>query len=409
MRPIVSRVLLQLALFVFHGAVLASICLSETLTKHDSTSAATEIRIDPAAASGGTDAMLFDSIVYIPLETNEHSAFSIISQMEVTNSYYIILDGGMNSLFFFNRDGSFSHKIDKNNKNEPFKSVNRFTVDRFGNIVSFKDFMTSYAYTFGLDGGFIDVTESDSTVSFRDFTLFNEFRICYHPRYSTSDDDRARFENIARYDTTTGELLGAYLPVDSTLKSINLFGVPKYFYSSGEKRLLFTQPYDYTIYEFDANAVPHERFKIILPLLNTLPSDFLTNPIYYGKWRDYLSASRSVIYSIREVYLSGDWLSFYTSPSIQGSAFLYNLATYEVFNLKETEDSALGLPVTEHGKFVLAVDEGALISEVSFLALKRRYEETPRSTRKNLFPEHLNVLMESEAHNPILRLSYLKQ
>lgn len=408
MRPKVSRVLHRLTLVMLHGAALSGICLGEYQIKYDSTTV-TEIRIDPAIAPGGVDAMLFDSIDYIPLETNEQSAFSIISQLEVTESYYIILDGRMNSLFFFNRDGSFSHKIDKNNKSEPFTRVSRFSVDKSGNTISLKDLMTPYAYTFALDGNFINATESDGTASFRDFTLFNGFRICYHPLNPIGKDDRAHFENIIRYDAATGELLGAYLPVDSTLKNVNLFGVPKYFYPSDEKSLLFTQPYDYTIYEFDTNAVPHERFKIILPLQNTLPFDFLTNPLYHGKWRDYLRANRSVIYSIRDVYLSGDWLSFYTSPSIQGSAFLYNLDTYELINLKETMDSALGLPVTEFGKCILAVDGRALISEVSFLALKKQYEEAPRQKRNELFPKSLNVLMESESHNPILRLSYLKQ
>ncbi|MEC3880925.1 6-bladed beta-propeller [Parapedobacter sp. 10938] len=412
MRPKVSKTLHRLILFVFHGAFLSSICLGESLTKQDSTAAVTEIRVDLAAATGGVDAVLFDSIAYIPLETNEHSAFSNISQLEVTDGYFIILDKRINSFFFFHRDGSFSHKIDKNNENEPFKSVDKFAIDRSRGVLSFRDTWAPHGpYTFGLDGSFIEVAEWDSMVSFRDFTLFNGFKICYQPRshHSETDDDRAHFENIVRYDARTGERLGAYLPVDSTRKNTDLFGVSKYFYRSDQNRLLFTQPYDYAIYEFDTNAVPHERFKIILPRFNTLPFDFLTNPEYHGKWRDYLKANKSVIYSIRDVYLSGNWLSFNTSPSIKRSAFLYNLNTYELFNLKETEDSALGLPVTENFRPILAVDHGALISEVSFVALKKQYEETPRPQQRDLFPQNLNVLMKKESHNPILRLSYLKQ
>ena len=398
----------QTTLFVFHWAVLLNVCLGNYV-QQDSTIQAIEIRIDPAAVVGGVDATLFDSITYIPLETNKHSEFSTITQLEVTKNHYIILDRTLNTLFFFNRDGSFSHKIDKNNENAPFGSLREFALDRSKNILAFRDTRTPYTYTFGLDGDLQEVVERK--MSFRNFALFNGFEVCYHPLYFNNRNDGTHFDNIIRYDARTDEHLGSYLPVDSARKNVHLLSSSssKNFYQSDAGYLLFTQPYDYTIYEFDSIAVPHKRYTVILPLANTVPADFLSNPTYHGKWRDYLSSNRALIYSIRDVYVSGDWLTFYTSPSIRGSAFLYNLATYELFNLKETKDSILGLPVTEYGQPVIGVDKGALISELPFVNLKKLYEETPGPQRNDVFPQHLRALMNKESHNSILRLSYLKQ
>lgn len=257
-----------------------------------------------------------------------------------------------------------------------------------------------------MDGEFIEVEER--TVFFKAYTLFNGFKIGYIPQYADDRDDSAYFDGIVRYDTATDQPLGSYLPIDTVLKNPYSLSGGR-FYFSGDQRLLFTQHHDYTIYEFDSLAVPHALYKVVLPLANTIPADFLTNPAYHGKWRDYLHANRSLIYSIRDVYVSGDWLTFYTAPSIKSSAFLYNLATYELFNLKETKDSVLGLPITENLQPVLGTTDGALISEVPFLSLKKLYEETPSSQRSTVFPHQLLKLMKKESYNPILRLSYLKQ
>jgi hypothetical protein len=147
---------------------------------------------------------------------------------------------------------------------------------------------------------------------------------------------------------------------------------------------------------------------MVFPLQNSIPADFLTNPTYYGKWLDILRGDRRLIYSIKDVYVSGDWLTFYTFPSIKRGAFLYNLATQELFNLKETKDSDLGLSITEAFLPVLGIAKGALISHISFVSLKKLYEEMPKSKKESL-PQQLRELIKKDSHNPILRLSYFKQ
>src|SRR5690606_10616792 len=90
------------------------------------------LRIDPSSAAvGGDETELFDSVRYIILETNKESEFSTISQLEITDDQYIIFDRNLNSILFFNKDGSFHKKITARNKDIPidFKFIDRFTVD----------------------------------------------------------------------------------------------------------------------------------------------------------------------------------------------------------------------------------------------------------------------------------------
>ena len=63
-------------------------CEAKMFFRRDSVTNALDIRIDPASANGETDAILFDSIQYVPLETNRQSEFSAISQLEVYKNYY---------------------------------------------------------------------------------------------------------------------------------------------------------------------------------------------------------------------------------------------------------------------------------------------------------------------------------
>jgi len=404
MRPEIRKAVCWIALSVIYWVAPSKICVGRSLTWQDSTAKVIEIRIDPFTAVGGLSSDLFDSIRYVPLETNQQSAFSTITQLEVTDKYYVVLDARLNTIFFFNHNGKFSHKIDKNNENAPFRSLLRFSLDRTKNILEFQDSQTPYTYTFKVSGDFVNVGKE---ASFQDFALFNGFKV----RYGINDkSDSSHFASIHRYNATTDQLLGSYLPVDTVRKNVTqlLSGSTRNFYQSDARSILFTHSYDYNIYALDAQAVPHARYRMILPLQNSIPADFLTNPKYYGKWNDISRADRKLIYSINNIYVSGDWLTFYTSPSIKRSAFLYNLATQELFNLNETKDSDLGLSITQTSSAVLGIVKGALISDISFVSLKKLYEEMPKSKKESL-PQHLRELIRKASHNPILRLSHLKK
>jgi hypothetical protein len=72
-----------------------------------------KIMLDPSSGVGGTASQIYDEVDYIPLETTKESLFGEISQLQITDKYFIILDKETDAILFFNRDGSFHHKINK--------------------------------------------------------------------------------------------------------------------------------------------------------------------------------------------------------------------------------------------------------------------------------------------------------
>ncbi len=377
------------------------ICRADSRFMTDSATKTLEIRIDPASASAGADAKLFDSIRYVPLETNRKSQFLAISQLEVSKNYYIILDGNLNTLFFFRKDGSFSHKLDKDNTNMPFKSISRFAIEKTNDILSFDDHMLSRTYTLDLKSNVLVYAVRNR--NYRDYVTFNGYRLYYHL------DDDFNFVSLVRYEEQTGKRLNSYLPADTARKNVSLSESRLHFYHSDRGNMLFTRPYDYSVYGLDSVAVPYLRYRFILPLSNMLPIDFLSNAAYHNRWNEYLRLNRSIIYSIQGVYQSGSWLTFNLFPNAKGGTFLYHLSTGDLFDMRKTEDLSTGLPIVERLSPVIGIDQGALISELPFLSLKRRYEELSMSERESLLPTHLRALMSRKSHNIILRLSYLKQ
>lgn len=388
--------------FVVISLCHIGICKADLPFTTDSMTKNLEIRIDPTSANEGAAGMLFDSIRYVPLETNRQSEFSTISQLEVSKNYYIILDGNLKTFFFFRKDGSFSHKLATDSTKAPFKTISRFAIDKTNDIISFIDPMRSRRYTLDLNNNsLIHVAWAGN---YRDYISFNGYQLYYQ-----LDDLDANFTSVVRCEERTGKRLGAYIPADTARKNVLLSESKLHFYHSGKGSLFFSRPYDYSVYGFDSVAVPSLRFKFILPLANMLPEDFLSNATYYNRWQAYLRANKAVVYSIEGLYQSGNWLTFILRAYGKGGTFLYNLSTGDLFDLRKTEDPSTGLAIVEGFNPVIGSDQGALISALTFLSLKRKYENLSKSEQERLFPAHLNVLMDKKSHNTILRLSYLKQ
>ncbi|MBO9594437.1 MAG: 6-bladed beta-propeller [Niabella sp.] len=79
------------------------------------------VLLDPATAKDTTLSCIFEETEIIPLETTRQSTFGIISQLVVTNQYFIILDTDTDAVLFFNRQGKFIIKY----KNKP----NRYRIN----------------------------------------------------------------------------------------------------------------------------------------------------------------------------------------------------------------------------------------------------------------------------------------
>src|SRR6476469_787262 len=102
--------MLKLGLSISLVLTLGSLTIAQNIIAVDTTKYQT-IRLDPENAIGGNASDIFSEVTFIPLETTSESLFGSISQLEITDEYYIILDRSTNSILIFTKAGKFHSKI----------------------------------------------------------------------------------------------------------------------------------------------------------------------------------------------------------------------------------------------------------------------------------------------------------
>src|SRR6266567_3079026 len=70
-----------------------------------------KVRVNLDAAFGGRVAQYADSVTYIPLERTKESQLHSIFQLEMTDSYFVILDKDGDNILIFTRTGAFHASI----------------------------------------------------------------------------------------------------------------------------------------------------------------------------------------------------------------------------------------------------------------------------------------------------------
>ncbi|MEC3881177.1 6-bladed beta-propeller [Parapedobacter sp. 10938] len=373
-----------------------------------------ELRIASATASVASETAMFDSVRFVPLETVKASEFRQISKLLVMKDRYIILDESLDIVLLFDRNGRFINKIATNNKDlpDPFQDIYNLAVNHAERTIacSFAEPHKVVCY-FDFEGRFL--RKEDVKARIQETVFFNNLEIRYY-RYRTelTEPKDGLFPNIEVFDRKTRQRTNANLYFDTARMDYRdeLFGIKRYFYPSGQNHLFFTQPYNYTIYELLPSGILTERYRIILPLENSLPTDFLSDSSYDGHRKEYIHTNSTTkyvpnrVYYFLNVYQAGDWLTFQMTA---GNALLYHLETNDLYDFSHIELSNWGFPSTPHTRKILAVDGNALITNVDFKTIKRFYEDNPDDDRLRI--ADLKRFLQKSFRNPILQFSYLKQ
>lgn len=367
----------------------------------------TTIRIAPTSAYVISDEKLFDSVVYIPLETIKDSEFSQITQLEVSEDHFIIFDSNIQSILFFNKDGSFYKKITSNSKDLelPYKYVVRFTIDETTNLMWMEDIHSPYIFTFDIKGNFIKTIKRTSTMgkfNIHGGLIFNYYDYESNPSAIKNQSLQA---NLTVVDQQTKQVINSYLYFNPTkIDYTDLYGDWSFYRSNAD--LYFIRPYDYSIYSFDNKGTLQKLYTLILPLNHTLPSDFLTNDKLYGKRMSFTKANPDIVYTFKNVYQVKNWLTFQLSGSAHESSLLYNIASGELYDLKLLDSKKLPTDIHNVYSDILGVADNALISALYFNTLQRYYQESTKEEQRET-PNSLVDIAKRKFHNPILVMSYL--
>lgn len=254
------------------------------------------IRIDPSTARGGTASQIFESIDFIPLETNKESLFGTINQLEIADSLIFILDISSRSLYIFRKDGTFKIKIKSGG---PDKFFGFFTVDHFDKKIIIANNFTDGVLVYDFNGGFIKKITTPDRVS----SLFymGDNNLLYFLRRKVAYTETSTIKYDLNFADDNAQVKKNLHPYNTKYENgeYNVENNPINF--SGEPgSCMFSMPFDYTVYQVNDTGILC-TYKFIFPAESSLPNNFTTDSIYKGKRAKFVYANPENKQKIRSI------------------------------------------------------------------------------------------------------------
>ncbi|MGF7081393.1 6-bladed beta-propeller [Mucilaginibacter sp. UYCu711] len=382
-------------------------------TFHVDESKVIEVKIDPAQAKSNEFTSSFlDSVHYVPLQTNDESLFSEISQLEVTADKYIIWDEASNSILFFNKNGDYITKISNKDKSikQPFKKINHFAINEKKNEIVFDDRYTDQAYYYDLRGKFLRNVKKPVYIE-PAYTIAGKYQI-YYRAYNSEYLALTKMPACNIVITEDEKKFKYYLPFDTTAVDYqDTRGTNQWFFNNHHGIMNFSAPYDFNIYTIDTLTQLRKAFHIVLPDVSSLPEDFMTNARYNGKRGKYTDANRDVIYGVTDCYWFGDNLTFRLYGHSYNQMFLYNVKSQTLRSLSNyiSDKKTYMLPVAKFTIHALG-SNGELVSSISAADLfKYRLKLNGNKEWDNLLSAPLKKFFEGDnKQNPVLTVMTMK-
>lgn len=317
------------------------------------------LRIDPQNARGANVSQVFDEVRFIPLETTKESLFGSIYDLRIVQNQFILFDHDTKAVLIFAKDGKFKGKIDASKipKDDADKSKNelygyQITKENKDSVIAI--YSSKYYFYFDFNGKQIKKVLHKEAGFNRDFELADkETKI--RPFYiEKKGKDSIHYELgiLKKSKDSVG-----YFPFSIKRYQTDEFWGGTNFYDYGiPNEMFFINIYSYNLYKVTPSKLSL-AYRIIFPANNSLPGDFMTNPIYIKKRGEYFRNNPKVFYNMNNTYLVGDQL--YLQMRSWGwekelkKAIIYNLKTTEITSLQDLQPDSLSsfLPVTDAGAF----------------------------------------------------------
>jgi hypothetical protein len=328
---------------------------------------AIEIRIDMSSAQSSEHVMdCFSSVSYLPLQTTKQSAFGEISQMEITTKYYIIWDEISNCILTFNKAGEFVSKITNTDKltEVPFKKIYHFSVDEEKGQIMFSDRFSQFMYYYTLNGKFIKKIKRPNHFGLYYISRkgFNAYFLGYDFTYLRSTGKPAHNFVVEK---PTGQI-ELYLPFDtSALDYTDILSTTQAFYNNQNGIINCSSSYNYNIYSIDSLCNVWNSFRFVMPAVNTVPDDFLTNSSFKGKRMQYTASKSDLVFAITDFYQCDDELIFKLDRFGANEIFTYNLKSGNLRSLSNLEPDKTTFLLPALGKRIYAKDnDKRLVSSI---------------------------------------------
>lgn len=368
------------------------------------------LRIDPDNARGGTVSQVFDSIQFIPLETTKESMFGSIDQLEIVDSFFIILDKrSSHSILIFNRDGKFHSKIKTEGVD---KFLGYFSVNKKANQIMVINNSEDKLLVYNFNGNLTNKIpyprgKVNSLYYFRNGNVVYNFRRDtplepFDIGYSKDFTHITKYTN--RYDPRYQD------------DQYNIMNDPINF--SGELgSCMFSLPLDYTVYQLNDTGII-QKYTFIFPLEYSLPPNFSTDSTFADKraqyvYRDHVHSK--IIWDISPVYKIGNYLLFSVldlTLKVYGIRnFLYNLKDGNLLSFSRVtgDSSSFYFPFLNT---TLDKVEGVFGDKIfTSLPAVRILSLSKDMTEKVNYPQGLNELIKTgtKMNNPVIIQFKLKE
>lgn len=321
-----------------------------------------KIRLDPSDAMGASVSQVFAEVRFTPLETTKTSSFGQISELVITEEFFIILDDQTNAILIFRKDGKFHAKI--SGGSNPSDRIMLFHVNRFAKEIQFVKSGNGQPkkYYFGFDA--IKKKEEALAMEANSFLQYAELPGAgiIGQRYTAGED----YPDSTAYELTllkTAKATAGYLPYN-TKKSplakgdIRPYSSSPFFRTTNDTILYFSRYWDYSVYRITPHTFQKE-LDFIFPRDYSLPAGFMTDSSLLGKRQEYAQSNKQAIYLIPSfLNLPGNYLlklknnqsPVDASTVLDYTLFLYNIRSGTLIDLFKVlpDQSSSFLPIVDN-------------------------------------------------------------
>ena len=199
------------------------------------------------------DRRFIQSYSVVKLEINENSTIGDVTQLQLYDDHIYILDRVSKSMFVFNIDGTFSHKIGNRGRGpQEYLALNAFYINPDKKEITIFDPLAVRGQTFDLAGKFIankTVSKDILPQSFSNMRYIgNDQIVCYASPNGTTEDV---LFILNERDMSIEKTL-VIRPIELDQATYNMAVQP---YSIVDGNLHFVQWFDNNIYEYDGSKV----------------------------------------------------------------------------------------------------------------------------------------------------------
>ncbi|PZP46421.1 MAG: hypothetical protein DI598_12100 [Pseudopedobacter saltans] len=301
---------------------ILSIGLLETFAQTNKT-----LRINPDDATGGTLSQYFDSVQFIPLETNKTSLFGDIHKLLITNDGgFLLSDDDTQAYCSFDSAGQFLARIDQSTypkkTNWLLSAALAYDGDRDAMVISNpndKEFLY-------LDrkGNILGHSILNGLVASMD-RMPNNISFIFHFPQGNSD---SVVDNVKVYKDS---ILSAHYLL-CKIKDIDIGGSSisrkNEFYHSDNYTIFSTGKKDLSFHLFSKNGL-EKSYRLLLPEAYSYPLGF--DSLSSSQKAAAVNGKMKLIGSVRNIFLNDDWLFF---ELMSGSGYFFD-GRHLMYNLKD--------------------------------------------------------------------------